>query len=214
MAKCVCGYETEFDVKYCPKCGAKMPVQQVVDSVNYQQPQQNGYQQHGTYQQPQQNNYQQQGTYQQPQQNGYQQQGYQQPNYQQNNSYGYNDPNDHTAQFHPNDIVANKSMAILSYFGVLVLIPIFAVKNSPYVRFHANQGLVLFIASVAVSVLSYIGEIFNLIGGITLILGVALTSVSSIAGILVFVFTIMGIVNAATNRAKELPIIGKIQILK
>ena len=41
----------------------------------------------------------------------------------------------------------NKVMAILSYFGILVLIPIFAAKDDAFARYHANQGLVLLIAS-------------------------------------------------------------------
>ena len=32
-------------------------------------------------------------------------------------------------------------MAILAYFGILVLIPILAAKDSKFARFHANQGL-------------------------------------------------------------------------
>lgn len=46
------------------------------------------------------------------------------------------------------DINSNKGYAILSYFSLLVLIPIFAAKDSKFARFHANQGLVLMIAEV------------------------------------------------------------------
>ena len=38
------------------------------------------------------------------------------------------------------DAQDNKVMAILAYFGPLVLIPIFAAKESRFARYHANQG--------------------------------------------------------------------------
>ena len=45
-------------------------------------------------------------------------------------------------------------MGVLSYLGILVFVPLIAGnKQSPYVRFHTNQGLVLFIASVIVELL-------------------------------------------------------------
>ena len=50
---------------------------------------------------------------------------------------------DYTDSFHPQDIAQNKAMAILAYLGILVLIPIFAAKNSAFAKFHANQGLIL-----------------------------------------------------------------------
>ena len=51
---------------------------------------------------------------------------------------------DFTADYDPRDIQENRGWGILSYFGFLVLIPIFAARNSYFARFHANQGLVLF----------------------------------------------------------------------
>ena len=36
-----------------------------------------------------------------------------------------------------------KTLALESYLGILVLAPIFGAKKSKFVRFHANQGLVL-----------------------------------------------------------------------
>jgi len=43
----------------------------------------------------------------------------------------------------------DKAMLILSYLGILCLIPFFTVpKENEYVRWHAKQGLVLFIAEI------------------------------------------------------------------
>ena len=55
---------------------------------------------------------------------------------------------DETGRFDSMDIQNNKALAVLSYIGIFVLIPIFAGKNSPYARYHANQGLVLFLAEI------------------------------------------------------------------
>ncbi len=110
-----------------------------------------------------------------------------------------NDTPDTTAEYDPADIEANKVFAVLAYLGILVLVPIFAAKESKFARFHANQGLVLAIVELACSILSGIpilGIIFGLLGFICVI------------------FAILGIVNACKGLAKELPIIGKFVILK
>ena len=108
---------------------------------------------------------------------------------------------DTTSEFDPNDINQNKIMAILAYFGILVVIPIFAAKESKFARFHANQGLVLFIASVAYWIM------LEIIKSIIVSISTGLLLITTVLGI-------MGIVNAATGKAKELPIIGKFSLLK
>ena len=40
-------------------------------------------------------------------------------------------------------------IGILSYFGLLFLIPMLVVKDDSFVQFHAKQGLVLFLFEVA-----------------------------------------------------------------
>ena len=112
----------------------------------------------------------------------------------------FNNTADTTNEYDPADIANNKVMAVLAYFGILVLIPIFAAKESKFARFHANQGLVLWLAEIASSVVG----IVPFIGGI----------LSGICSIFLLVVAIIGIVNAATGKAKELPIIGKISLIK
>ena len=108
-----------------------------------------------------------------------------------------NDTPDTTGSFDVDDVKANKGMAVLAYFWILVLIPIIARKDSPFARYHANQGLILLICSVISGLL---GRIWGLLGTIT--------------GIICFILFIIGIVNAANGRAKELPIVGKFRLLK
>ena len=108
-----------------------------------------------------------------------------------------NNTPDSTGDFDPNDVKSNKVYAVLAYFGILVLIPILAAKDSPYARYHANQGLILFILEIIVIIL---GRIVGFLG--------------TIGGLITFILFIIGIVNAAQGRAKELPVIGKFRLLK
>lgn len=114
---------------------------------------------------------------------------------------------DRTEEFEAEDIQQNKAMNILAYISWLVLIPIFAAKESKSARFNANQGLVLAIGETAIGILSsilawipYVGWLFSLI------LWLANAGFAILA--------ILGIVNSAKGQVKELPIIGKIKILK
>jgi uncharacterized membrane protein len=100
----------------------------------------------------------------------------------------------------PQDIEKNKVYAVLAYIGILFLVPLLAAKDSPYAKFHTNQGLVLFLLEVALSVISWIPVLGWIVG--------------VVGWIAVAVFLIMGIVNAAQGECKPLPIIGEIEIIK
>jgi uncharacterized membrane protein len=97
--------------------------------------------------------------------------------------------------FEEHDIQDNKVIAALSYLGLLVLVPLLAKKDSLFCQFHAKQGLVLLIAWViigAVAVIPILGWIIGIVGSIFL-----------------FVCFIMGLVNALSGQAGELPLIGQ-----
>lgn len=118
---------------------------------------------------------------------------------------------DNTGNSNQNDQSNTILFPILSYIGILWLIPLLVEKNDKVVRFHVNQGIVLFIfdiiGSIAVGILSAIFVFIPVIS----FLGVV---IASLFGILCFVLMIIGIVNAANKSEKPLPIIGKFQILK
>lgn len=116
--------------------------------------------------------------------------------------------NDTTSQFDPQDINDNKGMSVLAYIGILFLIPLLACPNSRFARYHTNQGLVLFLLELAIGVVT---SIFTFIPVIGPIIGGLL---SAVGGIFTLVLMIMGIINAAQGQAKELPLIGKITLLK
>ena len=118
---------------------------------------------------------------------------------------------DPAAQFDPQDVQQNKVMAILAYFGILVLVPLFVAKGSRFARFHANQGLVLLICESAFTVL------YRIISKILLAISSSLSFLTGILGIVYlafFVLAILGIVSAAGGNAKKLPVIGDFQIVK
>jgi uncharacterized membrane protein len=101
------------------------------------------------------------------------------------------------------DVQKNKVMAILAYLGILVLVPILAAKDSPFARYHANQGLVLLITAI--------------VGWIPLMILTFIPIIGCIAAIIllfwwlgVLVMMILGIVNAANGKMVPLPVIGKL----
>ena len=97
-----------------------------------------------------------------------------------------------------------KGMAVLSYFGLLVLIPIFLAKEDALARYHANQGLVLFLVDIICGILGSIIGAIPVVGGI----------ITLALGIVIFVLFIIGIINAVKGEMKPLPLIGGIEILK
>ena len=59
---------------------------------------------------------------------------------------------DHTDEFSPEDINKNKAVAIVACFWILFFVPLVAAKDSGFAKFYANQGLILFITGIILSV--------------------------------------------------------------
>ena len=89
-----------------------------------------------------------------------------------------------------------KIFAIMCYFGPLFIVSLLAEKDSSYIKFHANQGLLLFI----------VGIIADILSGFTLIY--------VICNLVVLYLMVCGIKNASRGIMKGLPWIGDIQIFK
>lgn len=115
--------------------------------------------------------------------------------------------------FDPDEVHKNKGMGVLSYLGILVLIPLLAGnKKSQYVKFHTNQGLVLFIVSAVIDLLD--GEWVWGLHSIIHFSGGIFSWIYDILSFACFILMIMGIVSACKGEKKELPIIGKIRLLR
>ena len=102
-------------------------------------------------------------------------------------------------------------MGILAYFSLLALIPLFSAKNSEYARFHANQGLILLIVEVAITVLSRL--VFTVVlSALQLFWAYQLLKiVFDLLSLCCLGLSIDGIIKAAQGKRKELPIIVKFQ---
>lgn len=87
------------------------------------------------------------------------------------------------------DIQENKIFAVLSYLGILVLVPLLAKKESRFAMFHAKQGLVLLIGWAIGWILSFV-------------------FIGFILDIILIIFSIWGLINAATGKMTKLPVIG------
>ncbi|MGL4739171.1 MAG: DUF4870 domain-containing protein [Cellulosilyticaceae bacterium] len=102
--------------------------------------------------------------------------------------------------FSEQDITQNKVYAILAYLGILFLVPLIVAKDSPYARYHTNQGVLLFLAGVIVNAMA----IIPILGWIA----------AAVGNIILLVFKIIGMLNAFRGEAKPLPIFGHIEIIK
>ncbi len=94
----------------------------------------------------------------------------------------------------------NNGVAALAY--ILFFIPLIADGQNEDYRFHANQGLILFIATI---ILQIIGIIIPIIGWLIIV---------PLGWVFTLVFCILGIINAVNGNQKELPLIGGIKIIK
>ena len=127
-----------------------------------------------------------------------------------------------TAEFDADDIAKNKVLSLFSYLGILLLIPLFAAKNSKFARFHINQGLTLFLTGSALDLIwnilskvigivrySFPGMAFYWVGTV---LNVIVSIVFGLIGIAFIVLMIIGIVNACSGKAKTLPVLGNLHL--
>lgn len=98
------------------------------------------------------------------------------------------------------DVRQNKSICYLCYLGPLFLIPYLTRRDSDFVRYHSNQGLLLLLADV----LCELCGIVPVLGGIIQLAG--------------FVFVITGFFKGmyavSEGIKKPLPLIGEIKILR
>ena len=112
---------------------------------------------------------------------------------------------DYTSSFDPQDIEANKGISLVAY--ILFFVPLLAVPASKFARFHANQGLIVFIIAVFCSIVQNIfwfgsWGFFN-----------PFVAVIGVVQVALLACIVYGIINSLNGRAIELPIIGKFRIL-
>ncbi len=91
---------------------------------------------------------------------------------------------------------SNTGTAILAYLGILIIVPFLTdAKNDPFVKFHIKQGLALIIS--------------ELVGSFIFVIPILGWIVGAFLGLFNLIMIITGIINAATGKQKELPILGQ-----
>lgn len=100
------------------------------------------------------------------------------------------------------DIEQVKIMAALAYLGILFFLPLVTNPESKFGKFHANQGLMLLIASL---IINAVGTIIPVIGWFLIL---------PLGNIFLVVLFIMGLVNAFGGEMKRLPLVGNYDLIK
>ncbi|MEO5378729.1 MAG: hypothetical protein H7832_13235 [Magnetococcus sp. DMHC-6] len=85
-------------------------------------------------------------------------------------------------------------LAAMSYLGILVLVPLVLNREDSYVRFHARQGLILWI--------------WEVIAVFTLVLPGIGRPFFSISSFMCFLLSVIGLVSVLLGRAWKLPVVG------
>ena len=96
--------------------------------------------------------------------------------------------------------MTKKATSIVAYITVIGWLIAWFAGDREGAKVHLNNGLLLVLASLINGVIGY----FPLISGL----------IYDLIGIAIFAFIIIGIVYAAQDQDKELPLIGGIKILQ
>lgn len=121
------------------------------------------------------------------------------------------------------DVQQNRGIAWLAYMSLLLLVPLFARKRSPYCQFHVKQGATLLAVEIAYQIVQAI--FMAIIGAATAqryfgyVVGYSAVYYVFqwlfIGGyVFLFVLSIIGIVNAATGKTVKLPVVGQIPFVE
>ncbi|MDO5033686.1 MAG: zinc ribbon domain-containing protein [Eubacteriales bacterium] len=115
---------------------------------------------------------------------------------------------DQSGHFTNKDKEKNRGVAVLAYIPLLFLVPMLTAQDSPYARYHANQGLVLFICTFAVWMLS---RILSFLGMVPLV-GTTLGVIFFILELLLFAAYLLGIITTSQGKAVKIPLLGEVII--
>ena len=85
-------------------------------------------------------------------------------------------------------------MGVISYLWILFIIPLLAMRKDELVHFHAKQGLVLFLSSIAVSIFTVIPYVGWTVG--------------PVLHLVLLVFWVIAIVHALLRKKWKMPLLG------
>lgn len=95
--------------------------------------------------------------------------------------------------FEKDDVSSRKVLAIIGWLLPPVLTIAGLCVDSKYIKFYANQQLWVLLSGIIALVIPVVGWVIGIIG---------------------FVFEIIGFIGICTNKAKRMPFLGKIDIIK
>lgn len=116
-----------------------------------------------------------------------------------------------------------KLLGILSYLGILSLIPYFCSDKSEFVKYHATQGLNLFLVSIVYYVLNHLLSLIKITKTVVSFNGVVGTGRVTpfiirfplfMCGIFLCIISIMGIIYVCQGEKKDLPVVKDVKIIK
>lgn len=97
-------------------------------------------------------------------------------------------------------------MIVLSYLGILALIPLLTEKEDPEVQWHAKHGLVLFGAWFGLAILlTIVGVIIDSMGGMGCATGCLMPAVWGIISLVILVIHVMAIVKGVNGERFIIP---------
>lgn len=108
------------------------------------------------------------------------------------------------------DVADNKVMAYFAY--IFVLVPLLVERNSKFVRYHTNQGLVLAIVGVVYVIAARI--LSSLLFAVSWRLALSGAGIFGLLGWVFVAWGIIGIIHVYKGETKPLPLIGGIKILQ
>jgi uncharacterized membrane protein len=94
--------------------------------------------------------------------------------------------------------------AVLSYLGILVLIPFFVIekkKRDDFIKFHLKQGFVLLIMEIILSV------VMNVFGWIP-VLGAVISGLLGLVFVAIVIIIIIAIIKALQGEKWKIPVVS------
>ena len=127
------------------------------------------------------------------------------------------DTKDHKDEFDMQEVKKYRGFAVFSYIPItcLAFLIMGKQKESDYMKFHLNQGLVITIIVVTVSIISILWDlVFTKESMVKNSTPIWVSFLSFFLYSVCLIMMLYGIANTASNSSKEIPIIGQIKLLK
>ena len=121
------------------------------------------------------------------------------------------------SEFTTDDINKNKNNALICYIPFVCLYFVFngGIKKSAYLKYHANQGLDLTILSVLVYFgTKVLSSIFEEDAFLVNSIPTWLEVIIAIMYFICFLYMLFGVISTVNGTSRELPIIGKIKLIR